>query len=196
MKTMKKVLLTAMMVMASTFAIANDNKPNVKVEKVGMKSVVVFAYGLGAHETQVQLKDANGSILYKANTQEGRKFAKRFDLSSLEAGNYTLEVENESSFTATPVVLNADSAWVNSADQVTILKPVLRKNGEKLDVIMPDEDNTVFITIYDENFRKLASESIDGESLKRFDLSQLAQGAYTIKMRTKGRNFVQSVSIK
>lgn len=197
MKSMKKVLLTAVMVMASTFAIANDNKPTVRVEKAGLKSVVVFVQGLGESETQIKLKDQAGSTLYITQTQEGLEFAKRFDLKSLEAGNYTLEIENESSFTATPVSINADSAWVNNDDQVTIMKPVLRQNGEKLDVIFPANDcDDVLITIYDSKFRKLVMEGFDGESLKRFDLSQLAQGAYTVKMRTKGRNFVQSVSIK
>lgn len=197
MKSMKKVLLTTVMVMVSTFAIANDNKPTVRVEKAGLKSVVVFVQGLGDGETQIKLKHQNGSTLYNTQTQEGLEFAKRFDLRSLKSGNYTIEVENESSFTATPVTINADSAWININDQVTIIKPVLRQNGEKLDIILPTNDcDDVLITIYDSNFRKLASESFDGEYLKRFDLSQLAQGAYTVRMKTKGRNFVQSVSIK
>ncbi|OEK02225.1 hypothetical protein BFP97_12165 [Roseivirga sp. 4D4] len=197
MKTMRKVLLTAVMVMASTFVIANDTKPSVNVEKVGMKSVVVSTKGLGEATAHIQLKDENGSVLYSAQTIKGQKFAKRFDLTALEAGNYTIEVENEMSFTATPLSINADSAWITSEDQVTIVKPVIRQNGEKLDIILPTDNNEeVSITIFDSNFRKLTSESFGGEALKRFDLSKLEQGSYTVKMRTNGRNFVQSVSIK
>ncbi|MBO3699027.1 hypothetical protein [Roseivirga sp. E12] len=194
---MRKVLLTAVMVMASTFVIANDTKPSVSVEKVGMKSVVVSTKGLGEATAHIQLKDENGSVLYSAETNKGQKFAKRFDLTALEAGNYTIEVENEVSFTATPLSINADSAWINADDQVTIIKPVIRQNGEKLDIILPTDNNDkVSITIFDSKFRKLTSESFGGEALKRFDLSKLEQGSYTVKMRTKGRNFVQSVSIK
>lgn len=194
---MRKVLLTAVMVMASTFVIANDTKPSVKVEKVGMKSVVVSTKGLGEATAHIQLKDENGSVLYSAQSEKGQKFAKRFDLAALEAGNYTIEVENELSFTATPLSINADSAWINGDDQITIIKPVIRQNGEKLDIILPTENNNeVSITIFDSNFRKLTSESFNGEALKRFDLSKLKQGSYTVKMRTSGRNFVQSVSIK
>ncbi len=194
---MRKVLLTAVMVMASTFVIANDTKPSVSVEKVGIKSVVVSTKGLGEATAHIQLKDENGSVLYSAQTEKGQKFAKKFDLTALEAGNYTIEVENELSFTATPVSINADSAWINSNDQITIIKPVIRQNGEKLDIIMPTENNDeVSITIFDSNFRKLTTESFNGEALKRFDLSKLEQGSYTVKMRTNGRNFVQSVSIK
>lgn len=197
MKTMRKVLLTAVMVMASTFVIANDTKPSVKVEKVGMKSVVVSTKGLGEATAHIQLKDENGSVLYSAQSEKGQKFAKRFDLAALETGNYTIEVENELSFTATPLSINADSAWINADDQITIIKPVIRQNGEKLDIILPTENNNeVSITIFDSNFRKLTSESFSGEALKRFDLSKLEQGSYTVKMRTSGRNFVQSVSIK
>lgn len=197
MKTIRKVLLTAVMVMASTLVIANDTKPSVKVEKVGTKSVVVSTKGLGEARAHIQLKDENGSVLYSAQSVKGQNFAKRFDLAALEAGNYTIEVENEMSFTATPLSINADSAWVNGEDQVTIIKPVIRQNGEKLDIIMPIANNDeVSVTIFDSNFKKLSTESFTGEAMKRFDLSKLEQGSYTVKMRTNGRNFVQSVSIK
>ncbi|WP_141719654.1 hypothetical protein [Roseivirga misakiensis] len=194
---MKKVLLTAVMVMVSTFAIANDNKPSVRVEKVGTKTLVVFVNGSKEGETQIKLKDENGLTLYNTQTKDGLEFAKKFDLGSLEAGNYTVEVENAMSFTATPVSINKDSAWINNEDQITILKPVLRQSGEKLDIILPSDDcDDVIVTIFDSNFKKLASENFNGEALKRFDLSQLTEGSYTVKMTTKGRNFVQSVSVK
>ncbi|MFY0593518.1 hypothetical protein [Roseivirga sp.] len=194
---MKKVLLTAMMVVVSTFAIANDNKPSVRVEKVGSKSLVVFVSESVSGNTQIKLKDQNGLTLYNTQAKEGLEFAKRFDLKSLEAGDYTIEIENDMSFTATPVSINIDSAWIKAQDQVTILKPVLRQSGEKLDIILPSDDcGDVIVTIFDGNFKKLASENFNGEALKRFDLSRLSQGSYTVKMTTKGRNFVQSVSVK
>lgn len=197
MRIVRTVLLTAMMVMASTFVIANDNNPSVRVEKIGLKSMVVFTSGFGEDQAKIQLKNENGIVLYSTLTEKSQDFAKKFDLTSLNTGNYMLEIENASSFTATPVSINADSAWVNINDQVTIIKPVIRKSGLKLDIIMPsNEHEDVLITIYDNKFRKIATEVSKGESLKRFDLSKLKQGAYVVKMKTRGRNFVQSVSIK
>ncbi len=194
MKTMRN-LLTIMMVMVSTFVFANDN-PTVKVERVNAKSISVNISGLEAIKTQVQLKSENGSILYKASSNT-ETFAKRLDLNALPAGNYSIEVENNNTFTSTPVVIADDSAYVNVSSQVTIVKPRVLVNGERLDVILPTEEAAaVLVTIYDRDMNKLAIEPINGESLKRFDLSKLTAGSYTVKMETKGKSFVQSVSLK
>ena len=195
MKTMRN-LLTIMMVMVSTFVFANDNDPKVKVERVNAKSIAISISGLEADKTQVQLKSEEGSILYKASSNT-EKFAKRLDLNALPTGNYALEVENDNTFTSTPVVIAEDSAYVNVADQVTIVKPVVLMNGASLDVILPSEAAAeVLVTILDRDMNKLAIQPINGESLKRFDLSKLTAGSYTVKMETKGKSFVQSVSLK
>ncbi len=193
MKTMRN-LLTIMMVMVSTFVFANDNL-TVKVERVNAKSIAVSISGMEAIKTQVQLKSENGSILYKASANN-ENFAKRLDLNALPAGSYSLEVENSQSFTTTPVVIATDSAFVNVADQVTIIKPVILMNGRSLDVVLPSEEAAaVLVTIFDKDMNKLAIEPIKGESLKRFDLSKLGSGSYTVKMETKGKSFIQSVSL-
>lgn len=197
MKNVNKVLLTAAMVVVSTFALASDDKPNVKVKRSGDKSFAVIAYGMGATKTQVQLKSENGSTLYSATSLNGQNFAKRLALEGLASGNYSLEVENKGSFTSTPIVIADDSAFVNLADQVTVMKPVICQNGEKLDIIIPEAIEAVaLVTIYDGQNRKIATESLAGNILKRFDLSKLESGAYTFKVETKGKNFIQSVSVK
>lgn len=193
MKTMRN-LLTIMMVMVSTFVFANDNL-TVKVERVNAKSIAVSISGMEAIKTQVQLKSENGSILYKASANN-ENFAQRLDLNALPTGSYSLEVENSQSFTTTPVVIATDSAFVNVADQVTIIKPVILMNGRSLDVVLPSEEAAaVLVTIFDKDMNKLATEPIKGESLKRFDLSKLGSGSYTVKMETKGKSFIQSVSL-
>lgn len=197
MKNLNKVLLTAAMVVVSTFAIANDEKPNVKVERSGAKSFAVIAYGMGEAKTQIQLRSENGSTLYNATSLNGQNFAKRLELSTLPTGNYALEVENNGSFTSTPIVIADDSAFVNLADQVTVMKPVIRQIGEKLDIVLPEEaEAKALVTIYDAQNRKIATESLTGSIVKRFDLSKLEKGAYTFKVATKGKNFMQSVSVK
>ena len=47
MKNLNKVLLTVAIVVASTFALANDDKPNVKVERSGAKAFAVITYDTG-----------------------------------------------------------------------------------------------------------------------------------------------------
>ena len=198
MKTLKRSLLIAMMVMATAVVFANGDKPNVKVENVGPKMVAVQASQLGSSQTQVQLKDENGLVLHKVVLNNNEKVNKRFDLTSLPAGNYDLEVENETSFTTTPIEVTASAAFVLDADQVTIIKPVVRQNGNLLDIILPSEDSaSVSVTIFNNDLKPVYRETVDGSTeLRRYDLSKLGKGGYRIKMRAQGREFIQFVALK
>ena len=194
MKTMKKSMLTAVMIMVSTFALANDNKPAVKIEKTGVKTFAVIAYGLNEGETEIAFRDQDGRILYSSTLKGGERYAKKLDLNNLPNGKYVLEVENKATFTATPLEVNAFTAIAQFDGQVSILKPLVHQKGGKLDVILPTEVQAD-VTIYDNNARKIATETVAGSSLKRFDLSRLEKGDYTVMVKTGGRNFIQSVSL-
>lgn len=198
MRTFRKSVLIAMMVMVAAVSFANGNKPNVKVEKVGVKMIALYASGLGASKTQVQLRDENGFILHQMVSDNNEKVTKKFDLKSLPAGNYSIEVENETSFSTTPIVVTAAEANVNAADQVVIIKPVIRQNGDMLDIIMPSEDTTaVSVIIYDSNFDQVYKGTMDGSiEMKRYDLSKLGKGGYSVKMRAQGKDFIQFVALK
>jgi hypothetical protein len=197
MRTLRKSMLIAMMVMVTALSFANGNKPNVKVEKVGAKTVALYASGLGTSKTQVQLKDEKGQILHQMVSDNNEKLAKKFDLNALPAGNYTLEVENKTSFSTTPVKVSTEGVTVISADQVMIVKPVIRQNGNKLDIIMPGEDmSAVSVVIYNENYDTLYKETLNGSTeLRRYDLSQLEKGSYSIKMSAQGKDFIQFVAL-
>ena len=197
MKTLRKSLLIAMMVMATALSFANGNKPNVKVEKVGAKVIALNASGLGTSKTQVQLKDENGLILHQL-VLNNNEVNKNFNLSSLPAGNYSLEVENETSFTATPITVADEQARVIADDQVMIIKPVVRQNGDLLDIILPSEDSaTVSVTIFDGNLQPVYRDTVEGTTeLKRYDLSKLGRGGYRIKMKAQGKEFIQFVALK
>lgn len=198
MKTMRKSLLIAMMVMATAVVFANGNKPSVKVEKVGAKAIALQASQLGTSQTQVQLKDEKGLILHKIVLHNNENVNKRFDLTSLPAGSYDLEVENETSFTTTPIEVTAAAAYVLDADQVMIIKPVIRQIGDLLDIIMPGEESTsVNVTISDSHLKLVYRETLEGTTeLRRYDLSKLDKGSYRIKMRAKGKEFIQFVALK
>lgn len=198
MRTFRKSVLIAMMVMVAALSFANGNKPNVKVEKVGAKTIALYASELGASKTQVQLRDENGLVLHQLVSDNNEKVSKRFDLNALPAGNYSIEIENETSFITTTVQLTALEATVNTADQVMIVKPIVRQNGDLLDIIMPGESTTsVNVIIYDSNFDQVFKETVNGTTeLRRYDLSRLSKGGYTVKMISQGKKFIQFIALK
>lgn len=197
MRNLNKFMLTAAMVVASTLALANNGEPYVKVERSGAKAFAIIVGGHESELTQIKLRLENGSTLYSASAKNGQDFGKRLDLNNLTEGIYSLEVENKERFISTPIVIAKDSAFVNAEDQVTIIKPVICQNGEKVDIIMPNEAQAdALVTIYDSQNRKLKAEKVTKEQTTRFDLTALEAGTYTLRVETKGKFFMQSVSIK
>jgi len=188
-------MLTIVMVMISTLAIAND-KPTVKVKNAEAKTIAVVAYGYGVAKTDITLKSGNGRVFYKETMSNGENFAKRLDLSQMPNGEYTLEVENNDTFTAVPVIVENTSAVVKANDEVTIVKPTLRVVGDRLDIaIAGNYAKDVWVSIFDNDSNRLVFEKVSTEKMKRFDLSKLNRGRYTVYMSTEGKNFVQSVSL-
>lgn len=196
MRNMKKVMLTIVMVMISTLAIAND-KPTVKVKSVEAKTIAVVAYGYGAVKTDITLKSGNGRVFYKETVSDGINYAKRLDMSEMPNGEYTLEVENNNTFTAIPVIVENASTVIKNADEVTIVKPTISVVGDKLNVAFADQvTKEVWVSIFDNDSNRLAFEKVSADHLKRFDLSKLDNGQYTVRMSTEGKNFIQSLSLK
>lgn len=196
MKTMNKVMLTIVMVIISTIAIANE-RPTVKVKSVEAKTIAVLATGYGEVKTDITLKSGNGRVFYRETVKGGENYAKRLDMSEMPNGEYTLEIENKNSFTAIPVKLELNTAVVNSKDEVTIVKPTLNVVGDKLNVAFADQNTEeVWVSIFDNNSNRLAYEKVSTENRKRFDLSRLEKGDYTVLMFTKGKKFIQSVSLE
>lgn len=193
---MKKVMLTVVMIMISTLVMANE-KPTVKVKSVEAKTIAVVAYGYGAAKTDITLRSGNGKVFYTESVTNGENYAKRLDMSELPKGEYTLEVENNDSFTAIPVTIEFNSAVVATADEVTIVKPRLSVVGDKLNVAFSDQaTKSVWVSIYDNASNRLAYEKVTSDSMKRFDLSHLDKGEYTVHMSTEGKRFIQSVSLE
>jgi hypothetical protein len=148
-------------------------------------------------KTDITLKSGNGRVFYRETVKGGENYAKRLDMSEMPNGEYTLEIENKNSFTAIPVKLELNTAVVNSKDEVTIVKPTLNVVGDKLNVAFADQNTEeVWVSIFDNNSNRLAYEKISTENRKRFDLSRLEKGDYTVLMFTKGKKFIQSVSLE
>lgn len=186
------------MVAISIVSFANGTKPNIKVETVGAKTVTLNTSGFGFGETQIKLRDDKGSVLHSEKVSGREEYLKNFDLSSLKMGTYYFEVENEMSFATIPVELSKVSTYVLNADKVVILKPVIRRNGNFLDILLPSETPaTIEVAIYDSNANRVFREKVkDCSEIRRYDISRLTEGDYRIKLNTNGKEFIQFVAVK
>ncbi len=193
---MKKFLkLTA--VIAFMFISINGvaNEPKLTVfNNAGSKSLV-FTLDSNSKETMVKFYDANDNIIFSESLSDGL-YAKKFDLKSLEKGNYVFKVENE--LTTYLYTIDVREESVDIVKRKENSKPVFRRVGEKvlLNLLNLDE-NDVNIKVIDSQDRIVYNETIAKESIvqKAFNFETAIPDGYVIVVKDGKDTFYEAIVI-
>ena len=148
----------------------------------------------------LQIKDANGLILYKESIKQNGNYSKQFDLTELPNGNYYFELNKEVEIIEIPFVVTEGEVTFNKQSKKTIYKPVVYFNDGKMYISKLTFDaETMDISIYyEDNDRVIKDKNIGkkGNVLgKIYDFTGSEKGTYTVIIKNNGREFVKTVQI-
>ena len=193
MKTIfKKHLVVTFMMLVTSINYANENTA-VKIVD-GKKVRIEFETVKKGHT--LSIKDKNGTVIYSQEIENSGTYSKVLDLSKLEKGNYTTELEKDFEIVIKPfTVLDGQ---VSFDEEKTIFKPVIRT-----------EDNLVLISklAFDKQPLKIAiyyndevifSETVTDEKniLKRiYKLSKEEKGDYKVVINSNNRSYIKDFNI-
>ena len=190
--TIKKYLVVIVMMLVTSINYANKNTA-VKIVD-GKKVRIEFESVKKGHTLSV--KDKNGTVIYSQEIENSGTYSKVLDLSKLEKGNYTTELEKDFEIVIKPfTVLDGQ---VSFDEEKTIFKPVIRT-----------EDNLVLISklAFDKQPLKIAiyyndevifSETVTDEKnlLKRvYKLSKEEKGDYKVIINSNNRSYIKDFNI-
>ena len=190
--TIKKYLVVIVMMLVTSINYANKNTA-VKIVD-GKKVRIEFESVKKGHTLSV--KDKNGTVIYSQEIENSGTYSKVLDLSKLEKGNYTTELEKDFEIVIKPfTVLDGQ---VSFDEEKTIFKPVIRT-----------EDNLVLISklAFDKQPLKIAiyyndevifSETVKDEKnlLKRvYKLSKEEKGDYKVVINSNNRSYIKDFNI-
>ena len=190
--TIKKYLVVIVMMLVTSINYANKNTA-VKIVD-GKKVRIEFESVKKGHTLSV--KDKNGTVIYSQEIENSGTYSKVLDLSKLEKGNYTTELEKDFEIVIKPfTVLDGQ---VSFDEEKTIFKPVIRT-----------EDNLVLISklAFDKQPLKIAiyyndevifSETVTDEKnlLKRvYKLSKEEKGDYKVVINSNNRSYIKDFNI-
>ncbi len=97
-----KSLITALLIAASLQANATEKPATVNPMAVGMyqlaqgNAIQVFVTNNNDEKVTVQIKDVNGNVVFTDVVRNYNKFGRKYVLSSLRKGDYTIEISNTS----------------------------------------------------------------------------------------------------
>lgn len=149
-------------------------------------SVALYLSNLNGQRVELSIKDANGEFIHKKRINNENAFAKLYNLSDLTNGNYSFGIETEDRILSNPFVIIDKKIVLVSEEDKERLKPVvdledrllkvsvdLNSEVSDLEIIMMDDyDNVIY-----EN-----SMSYLNNMTKRYDLTALENGTYTVKV--------------
>ncbi|MDX6745696.1 DUF3244 domain-containing protein [Polaribacter sp. PL03] len=128
--TIKKYLAVAIIMFVTFTNYANEKNTTIKVIE-GKKVRIEFGAVKKGHT--LSIKDKNGTVIYSQEIKNSGTYSKILDLSKLEKGNYTTELEKDFEIVIKPFTVLDGQVSFNT--EKTIFKPVIRT-----------EDNIVYIS--------------------------------------------------
>ena len=190
--TIKKYLVVIVMMLVTSINYANKNTA-VKIVD-GKKVRIEFESVKKGHTLSV--KDKNGTVIYSQEIENSGTYSKVLDLSKLEKGNYTTELEKDFEIIIKPfTVLDGQ---VSFDEEKTIFKPVIRtENNLVLISKLAFDNQPLKIAIY-YNDEVIFSETVTDEKnlLKRvYKLSKEEKGDYKVVINSNNRSYIKDFNI-
>jgi hypothetical protein len=149
------------------------------------KTVMVTLTNTATGDLTVVLEDASGTKYATDAIKSSARFAKKYNLSQLEAGNYRLVVTKNAFKTIQPFELTNRAVILNELERKDKFLPTISQKDNKMDVnVLLGNYSNVIVKVYDTE-GKLAFTDKNYVVLtlhKRYDLSKLAKGSYVVEV--------------
>ncbi|MEO9953159.1 DUF3244 domain-containing protein [Nonlabens sp.] len=186
---MKNLLFVALMLTVLTSYAADVTSI------VPPKSVTVVQFDNVKKGHQLTIKDAANITLYNETISLTGNYTKQFDLTTLENGSYTIELNKDSEVLTR--TFNVENGIVDLSTEMTFYKPVATKRNDQLFVSQLSSNDEVLDVLIYYNNELVHKEAIsDSSNLKRvFQLSPDRKGEYYIIMKSAGKSFYKTFTL-
>ncbi|AUC86719.1 hypothetical protein CW731_11740 [Polaribacter sp. ALD11] len=191
MKTIIKKYLVVVMMFGTLINYATENNTNlIKSKKVRV------AFETVKKGQTISIKNKNGAIIYSQEIENSGTYSQIFDLSKIEEGNYTTELEKDYEIIIkTFTVLNRE---VTFKEEKTIFKPVIRIENNLILISKIDFDKEPLkVKLYYKN-EVIHSETVVSSTsiLKRvYRVSKELKGDYRVVIYSNNRYYAQDFNL-
>ncbi len=198
MKKLIKISFIIAFMMAGFYGFANGVSNDFTVTATGEKSLVVRFENKPLGEVLFSIQDKEGIVLHSETIRKGDTAGRKFNLSNLPAGKYFLEMEDGLRIKTQPVTLTSETLTVETEGVKEVFKPTISFKNGKLDFTMLQlEEATTTLTIEDAWGTTVHNDLfVEAGSLqRRYDLTPLPVGDYTVVVKVGKRVFYKAISV-
>ena len=193
MKKIKTRILLVVFMLGTFINYANNsdlkNVFNPKQVKIVFKAV--------KKGQQLNIKDSNGTVLHAEHVKKEGTLTKVFDLSKLNDGIYTLELEKDFSIIVKSLKITGSEVIIDENSKKVIFKPVVRSidNRVMISKIAFDEKPLQLALYFNDEI--IYSETIKGDSIlnRVYKLDENIKGNYKVVLYNNGRSYTNDFKI-
>ena len=193
MKTIIKKYLVAVTFLLSLVSYATEKNISTTID--GKKVKVEFT---AVRKGQVlSIKNANNIVMYSDVIEMAGNYTRTFDLTNLENGKYTAELEKDFETIIKPFLVANGLVTFTPEENKTIFKPVIRIQDNLLLISKISlEDQPVKITLYYKDAVIYTETSKDTKVLNRaLRLLKNKKGTYTVAINADNNNYRKNFKI-
>ena len=190
MKTIRK-FVALLICLITTLTVAGIS-PEVTIKETGQKSFTVYIDNTLGGKVDIYLKDVNGELLESDRMSKQEAITWKYNLENLPVGEYKLFIEDGAKTITQTIVVNEDHVAVPKNLRAEYFAPTVVLNDDNLDFTMlsPQETLVIIEIIHETGYKNYSVGTCEkGAVQRRFDISALEPGTYTIATHVEGQNF-------
>lgn len=194
MKNLIKNVIAFVLIVAS-IASASANEVPVSVKVAGEKSIELML-GEFSGKVWISFKDQNGYVFYTKKIKDQSSYKVKYDLVAFPDGEYQLMVDGNSQSLNVPVTI---AKGIVTLKEELASAPVVSNNGNVAIVELSGNTKNVWdVKISNTEGELIFKETVahGAPSKRKYDLSNLNNGAYTLQFSTAGNSFSHNVMVK
>ncbi len=173
-----------------------DLSGNVKISAVN-KSIIVNLGNVEREVVSIVIRDDKGTILVNETVKKIPNFIKKYNMSRLENGEYTLTITNTTLRTTQPFKITKEGIVMTELEKKEKYIPVVMLNKDRLDVnVLLDNYSNITVNIYDNQGLRVKQDKYPStlNLHKRYNISQLPNGVYVVEITAGDETFYHTVA--
>lgn len=194
MKNLMNKTIAILLIAISVCSVSNAAVP-VKVTVSGEKSIELFL-GEISGKVWISFADQKGHVFYSKKIKDLTSYKVKYDLAAFPDGEYQLDLSAADQQISVPVsIVNG----VVTLTEEMAKAPVVSNNGNEVAVELKGLAKSEWhVLIYDTTGELIFKETVGNESIARrkYDLSNLNSGRYTLHFSIEGNSFSHNVLVK
>ncbi len=194
------VLALAATFLTNTLSANNIESPfdlsgNVKISAVN-KSIIVNLGTIDREIVSIVIRDNTGSMLVNETVTKTPNFIKKYNMSRLGNGEYTMTVTKTTLRTTQPFKITDDGIVMTEMEKKEKFIPVVLLNNNKLDInVLLNDYSNITVNIFDNQGIRVKQEKLENtlKLHRRYNISQLPDGAYVVEVTAGDETFYHTV---